>query len=255
VRRSSLMTAQGGALTRYRRAAANEHTLPTLAAGYECSSRDMDDAFAVLAALAEGGDPDRDRYDRAVVRWLARAGRELRPPPDPIELQLLLAALGALPRRPTDSPVGATGFAVADALPRSSRRGAHARRTGPYALGWNVADSDSVSRVFRGIACIGASSVPFLFEERGRGRTHFRLGLSRELVAMSDRPRAQSGRRRISCRGVVGGRFHGREVRDGRTTPGSGEQPRRSAGGWRSSPERGNRLGWSPRRPACRCAW
>jgi hypothetical protein len=80
-----------------------------LSAAHECSSLDADDAFAVVLALADGGEADRDRYERAVVRWLARAASELKPPPDPTELQLLLAALRAL-------PTAATALAAAEAL-------------------------------------------------------------------------------------------------------------------------------------------
>lgn len=69
----------------------------------------------MLLALTDGGEGDRDRYERAVARWLARAGRELRPPPDASELQLLLAALRALPSA-RDGPGVATGLAAAETL-------------------------------------------------------------------------------------------------------------------------------------------
>jgi hypothetical protein len=109
------MTAEGGPLTRYRRAVASGSATVTLAAAHECPALDVDDAFAVLLALADGSEADRDRYERAVARWLARAGRELRPPPDASELQLLLAALRALPSA-RDGPGVATGRAAAETL-------------------------------------------------------------------------------------------------------------------------------------------
>jgi hypothetical protein len=72
---------------------ASGNALVTLAAAYECPALDVDDAFAVLLALADGGEADRGRYERAVARWVVRAGRELTPPPETGELLPLPAPL------------------------------------------------------------------------------------------------------------------------------------------------------------------
>jgi hypothetical protein len=128
------MTTQGGPLARYRRAVASGNALVTLAAAYECPALDVDDAFAVLLALADGGEADRDRFERAIARWVVRAGRQLRRPPDAGELQLLLAALRALPAA-GDGPGGATGLAAAKTL-ASPFEASGLGRAGQALAGW-----------------------------------------------------------------------------------------------------------------------
>ena len=93
------VTAQGSALTRFRRALERRHTFGAEVAAREMGFVSLQDALGLLALYAAEGSP---KYGRASVRWLARLAFEN----DDLELedlQLAAAALQALPRRPASA--------------------------------------------------------------------------------------------------------------------------------------------------------
>jgi hypothetical protein len=106
------VTSQGHAHARFRRAVASGNPLLIETAARECPLLSVDDAFAVCLALSGSA----SRYDKAVVRWLARYARDLSPPPSTTEAQLLLAALWALPGAGADGFEGATAAAAIGAV-------------------------------------------------------------------------------------------------------------------------------------------
>jgi hypothetical protein len=88
------LTAQGSALSRYRRALERRHILGAEIAR-EMGFVTLRDALGLLALYASEGSP---KYDRAATRWLARLALET----DDLQLgdvQLAAAALQALPCR------------------------------------------------------------------------------------------------------------------------------------------------------------
>jgi hypothetical protein len=85
------MTSQGSARARFGRAIATGNPTIVLAAAAELGQLTLADALAVTLVLLPA---DRDRYERAAVRWHARWCIEARPLAD--ESQLALAALRAL---------------------------------------------------------------------------------------------------------------------------------------------------------------
>lgn len=90
------MTAQGSALTRYRRALARRHIFGAEIAAKEMAYLSLGDALGLLALYAAHDSP---KYGKAATRWLGRLALES----DDLslhDLQLATAALQALPRRP-----------------------------------------------------------------------------------------------------------------------------------------------------------
>lgn len=90
------MTAQGSALTRYRRAIERRHIFGAELAAREMGFVSLRDALGLLALYAAEDSP---KYEKAAIRWLARLALEA----DDLqlaELQLAASALKALPRRP-----------------------------------------------------------------------------------------------------------------------------------------------------------
>jgi hypothetical protein len=86
------MTSQGSPHARFRRALASGNPTLVVAAASELGRLSLADALAVTLVFLPG---DRERYERACVRWHARWCLEVRPRPD--EAGLALAALRALP--------------------------------------------------------------------------------------------------------------------------------------------------------------
>jgi hypothetical protein len=90
------VTAQGSALTRYRRALERRHIFGAEIAAKEMAYVSLRDALGLLALYAAEGSP---KYGKAATRWLGRLALES----DDLSLddaQLAAAALQALPRRP-----------------------------------------------------------------------------------------------------------------------------------------------------------
>lgn len=90
------MTAQGSALTRYRRALDRRHIFGAEIAAKEMAYVSLRDALGLLALYAAEDSP---KYGKASTRWLGRLALES----DDLSLddaQLAAAALQALPRRP-----------------------------------------------------------------------------------------------------------------------------------------------------------
>ena len=82
----------GSPYTRFRRALAARNPLLVTAAALELGRLSLADALAVCLVFRA---PDRERYERAAVRWLARFCQE--PPGVAVrDAQLALAALAAL---------------------------------------------------------------------------------------------------------------------------------------------------------------
>jgi hypothetical protein len=87
------VTSQGSPHARFARALKSRNPMLILAAAADMQGRlTLADALAVTLVYLPG---DRDRYDRASVRWHARWCLETRAAPD--EAGLALAALQALP--------------------------------------------------------------------------------------------------------------------------------------------------------------
>jgi hypothetical protein len=90
------VTAQGSALTRFRRAIERRHIFGAEIAAKEMAYVSLRDALGLLALYAAEGSP---KYGKAATRWLGRLALES----DDLSLddaQLAAAALQALPRRP-----------------------------------------------------------------------------------------------------------------------------------------------------------
>ena len=90
------MTAQGSALTRYRRALERRHIFGAEIAAREMAYMSLRDALGLLALYAAEDSP---KYGKAAIRWLGRLALES---DDFVleDLQLAAAALQALHRRP-----------------------------------------------------------------------------------------------------------------------------------------------------------
>jgi hypothetical protein len=63
------VTSQGSAYSRFQRALTTGNLAIVEAAAVELPSVGLDDALAILALLAQTGDP---RFDRAAARWVGR---------------------------------------------------------------------------------------------------------------------------------------------------------------------------------------
>ena len=90
------VTAQGSALTRYRRALERRHIFGAEIAAKEMAFLSLRDALGLLALYAA---EDAPKYPKAAMRWLGRLALES----DDVsldDLQLAAAALQSLPRRP-----------------------------------------------------------------------------------------------------------------------------------------------------------
>jgi hypothetical protein len=90
------VTAQGSALTRYRRALERRHVFGAEIAAREMAYMSLRDALGLLALYAAEDSP---KYGKAATRWLGRLALES----DDLSLedaQLAAAALMSLPRRP-----------------------------------------------------------------------------------------------------------------------------------------------------------
>jgi hypothetical protein len=90
------VTAQGHALTRFRRAVEREQVFQAELAAREMGHVPLEDALALVLLYATTGSP---KAEPAAVRWLARLALE-RPRTTIGELQLAAAALGQLAERP-----------------------------------------------------------------------------------------------------------------------------------------------------------
>jgi hypothetical protein len=90
------VTAQGSALTRYRRALERRHIFGAEIAAKEMAYVSLRDALGLLALYASEDSP---KYDRAAMRWLGRLALEADDLSLP-DLQSVAAALHALRRRP-----------------------------------------------------------------------------------------------------------------------------------------------------------
>ena len=91
------VTAQGSALTRYRRALERRHIFGAEIAAKEMAFLSLRDALGLVALYASEESP---KFDKAAVRWLGRLALES----DDLSLedaQLAAAALAARPRRHT----------------------------------------------------------------------------------------------------------------------------------------------------------
>lgn len=101
------MTSQGSAHARFKRALTSGNPTLVVAAAAELGRISLAEALAVTLVFLPG---DRERYERASVRWHARWCLEVRPSAD--EAGLALAALRALP-----GPArGAAGEALVELL-------------------------------------------------------------------------------------------------------------------------------------------
>ena len=90
------MTAQGSALTRYRRALERCHVFGAEVAAREMAFLSLRDALGLLALYAAEDSP---KFDKAATRWVGRLALES----DDLsldDLQLAAAALGAMRARP-----------------------------------------------------------------------------------------------------------------------------------------------------------
>jgi hypothetical protein len=96
------VTSQGSAYGRLRRALDRGNTLAAMSAAAELDHVGLGDALELLLLLAD--DQDRERFERAVIRWHARYCQQARDV-TPTEGQAVLALLAMLsgPRRPQAS--------------------------------------------------------------------------------------------------------------------------------------------------------
>jgi hypothetical protein len=69
------MTSDGSPYTRFRRALETGNETLVFAAAHELPHVNLDDALRICLLLRDG---DRDRYERAAVRWLGRFALEAR---------------------------------------------------------------------------------------------------------------------------------------------------------------------------------
>lgn len=93
------VTSDGSAYSRFRRALATGNELLVLAAARELPRIGLEDALRVCLVLRDG---ERDRYERAAVRWLGRFALEARD----VTIDALRAAadaLDTLPERPPEA--------------------------------------------------------------------------------------------------------------------------------------------------------
>ena len=93
------MTAQGSALTRYRRALERRHIFGAEIAAREMAFLSLRDALGLLALYAAEDSP---KFDKAAVRWLGRLALEA-DDLELIDLQVAAAALLVLHRRPASA--------------------------------------------------------------------------------------------------------------------------------------------------------
>jgi hypothetical protein len=90
------VTAQGSALTRYRRAIETQSIVLAELSAREMGHVPLEDALALVTLYATSGSP---KVEPAAVRWLARLALE-RPRTTIGEMQLAAAALDQLSERP-----------------------------------------------------------------------------------------------------------------------------------------------------------
>jgi predicted deacetylase len=93
------MTSQGSAYVRFRRALDTGNELLVIATARELPTVPLEDALRICL-LIRGG--DRDRYERAAVRWLGRFALEARSVTIPA-LRTAADALDALPHHPSEA--------------------------------------------------------------------------------------------------------------------------------------------------------
>ena len=93
------MTSDGSPYARFRRALATGNATLVTAAALELPRIALDDALRICLVFRDG---DRDRYERAAVRWLGRFALEAREVTID-ELRSAADALDALPVRPLDA--------------------------------------------------------------------------------------------------------------------------------------------------------
>ena len=89
------VTSDGSPYARFRRALETGNELLVLATARELPQVALDDALRICLVLRDG---DRDRYERAAVRWLGRFALEARAVTIR-DLRAAAAALDALPTR------------------------------------------------------------------------------------------------------------------------------------------------------------
>ncbi len=93
------MTSEGSPYARFRRALNTGNETLVIAAARELPQIALDDALRICLVLRDG---DRERYERAAVRWLGRFALEARAVT--IEaLRRAADALDALPDRPSEA--------------------------------------------------------------------------------------------------------------------------------------------------------
>jgi hypothetical protein len=93
------VTSDGSAYSRFRRALETGNELLVLATARELPRVGLEDALRVCLVLRDG---ERERYERAAVRWLGRFALEARG----VTIEVLRAAadaLDALPERPPEA--------------------------------------------------------------------------------------------------------------------------------------------------------
>jgi hypothetical protein len=93
------VTAQGSALTRYRRALERRHIFGAEIAAKEMAFLSLRDALGLVALYASEESP---KFDKAAVRWLGRLALESDDLSLP-DVQLAAAALRGLHRRPNST--------------------------------------------------------------------------------------------------------------------------------------------------------
>jgi hypothetical protein len=91
------VTSDGSAYTRFRRALEAGNELLVIAAARELPHISLDDALRICLVFRNG---DRQRYERAAVRWLGRFALEARG----VTIDTLRAAADALSQLPHDAP-------------------------------------------------------------------------------------------------------------------------------------------------------
>jgi hypothetical protein len=104
-----VMTSDGSAYARFRRALQTGNELLVLAAARELPRVALQDALRICLVLRDG---DPERYERAAVRWLGRFALEA----DGVtihDLRLAAAALDALPHRAAEAMERLQGLCVA----------------------------------------------------------------------------------------------------------------------------------------------
>lgn len=106
------MTSDGSPYTRFRRALETGNETLVFAAARELPSIKLDDALRICLLLRDG---DRDRYERAAVRWLGRFALEARG----VTIDALRQgadALEALPERAAEAMERLQGLCVEHGL-------------------------------------------------------------------------------------------------------------------------------------------